>query len=66
MTDWDDRPVHQPIAPEAPIPGRHWYGACSDSYARVNPDGVCEECGGKACPECGGGYWPDTDRCMCP
>lgn len=53
MTNWEDWPVHQPAAPEAPIPGRHWYASCNPDQPRVNPDGVCEDCGGRACAECG-------------
>jgi hypothetical protein len=61
----DDRPVHRPIAPEAPIPGRHWYAACNPDRPRVNTAGHCEDCGEEACPECGHGYWPDG-KCGCP
>lgn len=56
---YDDRPTHQPEAPEAPIPGRHWYSACSDDYAKVDRHGVCEGCGGLACPGCGRENCPD-------
>lgn len=52
-------PTHQPIAPDAPIPGRHWYSGCDPDGARVNPEGVCEGCGEKACPVCGHGFYPD-------
>lgn len=39
---------------DAPIPGKHWFAACSDSRARVNPAaGRCEECGRRACGRCG-------------
>ena len=61
----DERPVHRPYAPEAPIPGIHWYGGCSDDYPRVNPDGICEDCGGKACPTCGKGRNPGDPPCDC-
>lgn len=64
MNDREGWPVHRPIAPEAPVPGRQWYGACDDSYMRVRPDGVCESCGEKACPVCGGGFW-DDGVCQC-
>lgn len=57
---YDDRPVHQPAAPEAPIPGRHWYSSCSDGFPRVNEAGICDECGGIACPICGR---EDCDDC---
>ena len=53
MIDREDWPVHQPYAPEAPIPGIHHYGGCSDDYPRVRPDGICEDCGQRACPVCG-------------
>jgi hypothetical protein len=59
-------PAHQPIAPEAPIPGRHWYGGCTPDMPRVRPDGTCEECGRKACPECGHGFYgPGDTGCAC-
>lgn len=51
--DRDDWPVHQPAAPDAPIPGRHWYAGCDPDQPRVGPDGICEGCGEVACPECG-------------
>ncbi len=54
-----ERPVHQPAAPEAPIPGRHWYSGCDPDRPTVGLDGVCEGCGQKACPECGHEVWPD-------
>lgn len=53
--DEDDWPVHQPPAPEAPIPGIHHYAGCNPDRPRVQPDGTCEECGARACPECGKG-----------
>jgi len=49
----DDRPVHRPFAPDAPIPGNHWYGGCDPDLPRVGADGVCEGCGAAACPGCG-------------
>lgn len=49
----DTRPVHRPAAPDAPIPGKHWYGGCDPDHPRVNADGVCEGCGGYGCPQCG-------------
>lgn len=62
--DPEDWPVHRPAAPEAPIPGRHWYAACNPDRPRVRPDGVCAECGGRACPVCG--CEPHADgRCEC-
>ena len=64
----DDRPVHQPPAYDAPIPGIHFYAGCepggdmdletgryTGSGPRVNPDGICEGCGEPACPICGKG-----------
>lgn len=57
--DREDWPVHQPDAPEAPIPGRHWYQACDPDLPRVSPFGVCESCGGVACPVCGRENCPD-------
>lgn len=61
MTDIDreDWPVHQPAAPDAPIPGRHWYAGCDPDQPRVAPDGICEGCGESACPECGREKCPD-------
>ena len=56
----DDRPVHRPFAPDAPIPGIHHYGGCDPDHPRVGVDGVCEGCGETACPECGYG-----DPCHC-
>lgn len=53
LDDRDDWPVHQPAAPDAPIPGKHWYSGCDPDGPRVRPDGVCEGCGGHACPHCG-------------
>lgn len=56
----EDWPVHQPDAPEAPIPGRHWYSGCNPDRPRVNPaTGCCEDCGDKACVECGREDCPD-------
>lgn len=49
----DERPIHQPYAPDAPIPGIHHYSGCDDGYPRVNADGRCESCGKPACPHCG-------------
>ena len=58
-------PLHQPAAPDAPIPGRHWWGGCDDSKSRVDPfTGVCEGCGGIACPDCGAERYPDGG-CQC-
>lgn len=59
MTDVRDYPTHQPSAPEAPIPGRHWYGGCDPDRPRVGPDGICLGCGEIACPECGREDCPD-------
>lgn len=70
-------PVHQPEAPDAPIPGRHWYAGCepggdldheSGRYhgtgPRVHPfTGICEGCGGHACPMCGRENCPDSPMC---
>jgi len=61
--DW---PVHQPAAPDAPIPGRHWYSGCDESNPRVRPDGVCEGCGQQACPECGREDCPDHGAAVSP
>lgn len=68
MSSYDERPVHQPPAPDAPIPGIHFYAGCEPGGdmdhetgryeglgPRVNPDGVCEGCGEIACPVCGKG-----------
>ena len=61
----DDWPRHQPAAPDAPIPGRQWYGGCEDGYPRVDPaTGVCEGCGGVACRVCGCEFYPDGG-CRC-
>lgn len=49
----DDRPIHRPAAPDAPIPGHHHYGGCDPDHPRVNPNGTCEGCGGYGCPQCG-------------
>lgn len=50
----DERPVHRPLCPDAPIPGGpHHYAGCDPDHPRVNAAGTCEGCGGKACPECG-------------
>lgn len=62
--DEDERPVHRPPAPEAPIPGRNYYAGCDPDLPRVDTDGVCEGCGERACPVCGHGFWPDG-RCAC-
>ena len=57
---------HQPIAPEAPIPGRHWYSGCDPDGPLVRPDGICEGCGERACPRCGHGYYgPGDTGCWC-
>jgi hypothetical protein len=61
----DDRPVHRPAAPDAPIPGRHWYSGCDPDRPRVRPDGVCAGCGEHACPDCGHEPYPDG-VCGCP
>lgn len=58
--DPDDRPVHRPYAPEAPIPGHHHYDCCDPDRPRVNTDGRCESCGEQACPHCGFG-----EPCIC-
>ncbi len=58
------RPRHQPAAPEAPIPGRHWYAGCDPDGPVVGTDGRCEGCGAEACPECGHEVWPDG-VCAC-
>lgn len=55
----EDEEPHQPPAPEAPIPGRHWYSGCDPDLPTVGPDGVCRGCGEKACPKCGRGFYPD-------
>jgi hypothetical protein len=55
LPDREDWPVHQPPAPEAPIPGIHHYSGCSPDRGRVTPQGVCEDCGERACPVCGKG-----------
>lgn len=60
MVDRDDWPFHQPAAPDAPIPGRHWYAGCDPDGPRVNPTtGVCEGCGATACRVCGRDDCPD-------
>lgn len=64
VDDREDWPVHRPIAPEAPIPGRHWYGGCNPDRPLVRPDGLCEDCGETACAECGAGFYPDGG-CQC-
>lgn len=62
----EDWPRHQPIAPDAPIPGRQWYGGCNPDGGHVSPAGVCSECGETACPTCGGGYYGPLKRgCQC-
>lgn len=66
MSSADTRPVHQPRAWDAPIPGVHYYAGCEPggdfdpergtyegTGPRVNPDGVCESCGARACATCG-------------
>lgn len=63
MPDYDDWPIHRPYAPEAPIPGTHWYGGCDPDHPRVNPDGICVGCSEVACPACG--YEPVDGRCDC-
>lgn len=61
--DWA---THQPIAPDAPIPGRQWFGGCDPDLPRVDPaTGRCESCGDAACVECGCGFYPDGG-CGCP
>lgn len=66
MASFDtDRPRHQPIAPEAPIPGRHWYSGCDPDGGYVDEKGICNDCGGHACPECGAGFYADGG-CKCP
>jgi hypothetical protein len=74
MSDTTDWPVHQPEAPDAPIPGRHWYSACEpqdyDSeigyYGHagvVDPStGLCTSCGRSACRECGRENCPDHEE----
>lgn len=63
MSTWrEDWPTHQPEAPEAPIPGRHWYGGCDPDRPKVGPDGICLGCGRRACPECGREACPDHPR----
>jgi hypothetical protein len=57
-------PVHRPAAPDAPIPGRHWYSACDPDRPRVNADGVCEGCGESACSHCGHEVFDGL--CACP
>lgn len=60
LIEHDEWPVHQPDAPDAPIPGRHWYSGCNPDRPRVNPaTGICEDCGGVACRECGREACPD-------
>lgn len=54
----DDRPRHRPAAPDAPIPGRQWYGGCDPDLPRVDEHGHCESCGGDACPVCGYEVYP--------
>lgn len=75
LLDHDNWPVHQPAAPEAPIPGRHWYAGCepggdydyelgqyTGEGPRVNPlTGICEGCGEHACPVCGREH--DEEEC---
>lgn len=60
--DRNDWPVHRPAAPEAPIPGTHWYSGCGDpdDPGRVNPEtGACDGCGELACCACGREGCPD-------
>jgi hypothetical protein len=64
--DREDWPVHQPAAPEAPIPGRHWYSGCNPDRPRVRPDGICEDCGERACPECGREECGECDAFLFP
>lgn len=59
--DW---PRHRPAAPDAPIPGRNWFGGCDPDGPRVTPAGVCESCGELACALCGTGFYPDGG-CEC-
>lgn len=65
LAERDDWPRHQPIAPDAPIPGRQWYGGCDPDGGYVSPEGICSSCHEKACPRCGAGFYPDG-RCQCP
>lgn len=61
--DGEDWPVHQPEAPEAPIPGRHWYAACDPDLPRVDPEtGRCTSCGEPACRVCGRENCPDHEE----
>lgn len=63
MSEREDWPVHQPAAPEAPIPGQHWYLGCDDGFARIDPaTGICEGCGGYGCRECGRENCPDHEQ----
>lgn len=58
----EDWPVHQPDAPDAPIPGRHWYQSCDPDLPRVNPEtGICEGCGESGCRDCGRENCPDHE-----
>jgi hypothetical protein len=62
----NDLPRHRPIAPEAPIPGRQWYGGCNPDGGYVTAEGVCDDCGERACPVCGSGYYGPRERgCQC-
>lgn len=56
----DERPVHRPYAPEAPIPGHHHYDGCDPDRPRVDITGRCEGCGEYACAHCGFG-----EPCIC-
>jgi hypothetical protein len=58
--DHDEWPVHRPAAPEAPIPGTHWYSGCDPDRPRVNPlTSRCEGCNALACRVCGREQCPD-------
>src|SRR4051794_41950821 len=56
--DYDELPVHRPIAPEAPIPGRHWYGGCGPDGGRGGAGGGGRGGGGEAGPGGGAGVFP--------
>lgn len=57
--------VHRPSAPDAPIPGKQWYGGCDPDYPLVDEDGICQGCGEQACPECGYEPHPWDGKCKC-